>query len=287
MLRTFNKNQKVPSQKLPIPDFPFQRVSFDAIGPFKISAYGNKYLIVITDTFIKYPEVYPVPDIQSSTVCKVLIDFISRHGIMQILYSDKGSNFISQAMQEVYKTLGIKKLQTVSFNPQANGVVERLNKTLIDSLSHLVSKNQMDWCQLVPLALMAYRNAYQRTIKESPAFLVYGRNPVMPLNLIYSDPLKSYSDTPTYAKQLVMKLQNSFAIVRKNLESSAQTYTKTNEKWPKSKRIEVGDMVYLHVPRIKENTTKKLAKFNQGPYRVIGKVYPVVFEIQRIDKPTD
>ncbi|GBO41448.1 hypothetical protein AVEN_30641-1 [Araneus ventricosus] len=84
-----------------------------------------------------------------------------------------------------------------------------------------------------------------------------------------------------------MNLQNTFAIVRKNLESSAQTYTKTNEKWPKSKRIEVGDMVYLHVPRIKENTTKKLAKFNQGPYRVIGKVNPVVFEIQRIDKPTD
>ncbi|GBM90462.1 hypothetical protein AVEN_75840-1 [Araneus ventricosus] len=145
---------------MPISEFPFQRVSFDAIDPFQISAYGNKYLIVITDTFTKYPEVYPVPDIQSSTVCKVLVDFISRHGIMKILYSDRSSNFISQTMQEVYKTLGIKKLQTVNFNPQANGVVERLNKTLIDSQSHLVSQNQMDWCQQVPLALMAYRNAY-------------------------------------------------------------------------------------------------------------------------------
>ncbi|GBM50245.1 hypothetical protein AVEN_134807-1 [Araneus ventricosus] len=133
---------------------------------------------------------------------------------------------------------------------------------------------------------MAYRNAYQRTIKESLAFLVYGRDPVMPVNLIYSDPVKSYSDTQTYAKQLVMNLQNTFATVRKNLKSSAQTYTKTNEKWPKSKLIELGDMAYLHVPRIKENTSKKVAKFNQGPYRVIGNVNPVVFEIQRIDKPT-
>ncbi|GBN33962.1 hypothetical protein AVEN_213408-1 [Araneus ventricosus] len=63
--RGFNKNQKVPIEKMPIPNFPFQRVSFDAIGPFQISAYGNKYLIVITDTFTKHSEVYPVPDIQS------------------------------------------------------------------------------------------------------------------------------------------------------------------------------------------------------------------------------
>ncbi|GBM90463.1 hypothetical protein AVEN_75841-1 [Araneus ventricosus] len=46
-------------------------------------------------------------------------------------------------------------------------------------------------------------------------------------------------------------------------------------------------MVYLHVPRIKRNMKKKLAKFNQGQYRVIREVNPVVFKIQRIDKPTE
>ncbi|GIY15096.1 retrovirus-related Pol polyprotein from transposon opus [Caerostris extrusa] len=48
-----------------------------------------------------------VENIQSSSVARVLIDFISRHGIMQTLYSDRGSNFLSAAMNEVYEKLGI------------------------------------------------------------------------------------------------------------------------------------------------------------------------------------
>ncbi|GBN08636.1 Gag-Pol polyprotein [Araneus ventricosus] len=170
-------------------------VSFDAVDPFVTSMEGNKYLILITDYFTRYPEVYPVKDIQSSTVAKVLLDFISRHGIMKVLYLDRGSNFISAAMQEFFDILGISKKQCLSYSPQRNGVVERLNKTLIESLSHLVSVNQTDWCQQVPLALMAYRNAHRRSVDEKPSFLLYGRDLTMPPDFFYSEPVRSYAET--------------------------------------------------------------------------------------------
>ncbi|GBM98845.1 hypothetical protein AVEN_67112-1 [Araneus ventricosus] len=113
----------------------------------------------MSDYFTRYAETYALPNLKRSNVARVLIDFISRHGIMQVLYSDRGSNFLSQAMQEVYNKLGISKQQTLSYSPQGNGLVERLNKTLIDSLSHLVSETQEDWCEHLPFALMAFRNA--------------------------------------------------------------------------------------------------------------------------------
>ncbi|GIY06131.1 endonuclease [Caerostris extrusa] len=106
---------------------------------------------------------------------------------MQTLYSDRGSNFLSAAMNEVYEKLGISKQHTLAYNPQGNGLVERLNKTLIDTLSHLVSEKQEDWCQHVPLALMAFRSAHHRSIQETPAFLVYGRDLQMPYDLIFRD----------------------------------------------------------------------------------------------------
>ncbi|GBL97722.1 hypothetical protein AVEN_255487-1, partial [Araneus ventricosus] len=131
---------------------------------------------------------------------------------METLYSDRGSNFLSEAMMEVYQRLGISKRHTLSFNPQGNGLVERLNKTLIDTLSHLVSETQEDWCQHLPLALMAFRNAYHRTFEETPAFLLYGRDPVMPYDLIFSDPVRTYSDTPSYAQQLANRLQSTYTL---------------------------------------------------------------------------
>ncbi|GBN48694.1 Retrovirus-related Pol polyprotein from transposon 17.6 [Araneus ventricosus] len=187
--RGFAKNVNAPVQSIPTADYPFQKVAFDAIGPLVTSKNGNKWIIVISDYFTRYTEAYALPDIQSHNVAKVLIDFISRHGVMQTLHSDRGSKFLSNAMQEVYTKLGISKQQTLAYNPRGNGMLERLNKTIIDTLSHLVSVQQVDWCEHLPFALMAYRNARHRILDENPSFLVYGRDPVMPCHLIFSEKL--------------------------------------------------------------------------------------------------
>lgn len=282
--RGFAKPTKAPIQKIPTPSRPFEKVSIDAVGPLVTSKHGNKYILVLTDYFTRYPEAYAVPDIQSCTVARVLIDFISRHGLMQVLYSDRGSNFLSVAMSEVYKVLGITKLHTVSYNPAGNGLVERVNKTLIDSLSHLVSQTQEDWCEHVPLALLAFRTAFHRTIQETPAFLAHGRDLMMPYDLIFSEKFKTYNDTPTYAQNLASRLQSTFEIVKINLEKAADNQVSNSED-RKYKNIIVGDTVYLHTPKIKVHTSKKLAKQNKGPYRVIKQCSPVLFEIALVTDP--
>ncbi|GBM14503.1 Transposon Ty3-I Gag-Pol polyprotein [Araneus ventricosus] len=231
--RGFAKNVNAPVQSIPTADYPFQKVAFDAIGLLVTSKNGNKWIIVISDYFTRYPEAYALPNIQSHNVAKVLIDFISRHGVMQTLYSDRGSNFLSNAMQEVYTKLGISKQQTLAYNTRGNGILERLNKTLIDTLSHLVSVQQVDWCEHLPFAFMAYRNARHRILDENPSFIVYGRDPAMPY-LIFSEKVRSYSDSPSYAQQLVTKLQTAFALVKQNLDKQAESYAKIQVSLPKN-----------------------------------------------------
>ncbi|GIZ03943.1 reverse transcriptase [Caerostris extrusa] len=119
-----------------------------------------------------YPEAGSVSNIQSSTVAQVLIDFISRHGVMQTLCSGCGSNFMYAAMNEVYNIIGISKLQTLAYDPQADVVVERLNKTLIEALSDFISVKQADWSQHILLALNAFRNSIIILFKKLlPSFL--------------------------------------------------------------------------------------------------------------------
>ncbi|GIY19936.1 integrase catalytic domain-containing protein [Caerostris darwini] len=96
---------------------------------------------------------------------------------MQTLCSVCGSNFMYAAMNEVCNILGISKLQTLAYNPQGNGIVERLNKILNEALSDFISAKQADWSQHIPLALMAFKNEHHHSIQKTLAtFLVYGRD---------------------------------------------------------------------------------------------------------------
>ena len=42
----------------------------------------------------------------------------------------------------------------------------------------MVGSNQKDWDLMVPYSLWAYRTAVNATTKETPYFLIYGREPV-------------------------------------------------------------------------------------------------------------
>jgi hypothetical protein len=205
---------------------------------------------------------------------------------MEVLYSDKGSNFLSGPIMELYKTLGIAKRHTVAYNPQGNGLVERLNQTLIDSLSHLVNESQENWCQQVPLALLAFRTAFHRSIQETPAYLMYGRDLMLPYDLIFNDKFRTYSDTRSYAQNLIVNLQNTFQIITKNLEK-AQQENVNSTPMNNSKQIHVGDLVYLHVPAKKPKLSKKLCTFNRGPYRVTQQFSPVLFQITHVTNTND
>jgi transposase InsO family protein len=65
---------------------------------------------------------------------------ITQFGVPRKLLTDRGANFTSALIQETCKLLKIQKLQTSSYNPQANGICERMHRLLVDMLSHFVKK---------------------------------------------------------------------------------------------------------------------------------------------------
>ena len=55
---------------------PFEIVGVDVVGPFPESTKGNKYLIVFTDHFTKWPEAFATPNQESLTIAKLLVEEI-------------------------------------------------------------------------------------------------------------------------------------------------------------------------------------------------------------------
>ncbi|GFW26370.1 retrovirus-related Pol polyprotein from transposon 412 [Trichonephila clavipes] len=97
------------------------------------------------------------------------------------LHSDQGRNFVSAVLKGVCELLGIDKTKTTPLHPQSDGMVERFNRTILNNLSLMVSKNQQDWDQKVPLFLLAYRSAVLKTTGYSPSQMLFGWDLRLPL----------------------------------------------------------------------------------------------------------
>ncbi|VDI64008.1 Hypothetical predicted protein [Mytilus galloprovincialis] len=163
-----------------------ERVALDIIGPLPISYKNNKYALIVTDYFTKWVEGFPMPDMETTTIVDNLVNhFFCRFGIPCQMHSDQGRQFESGLFKELCAKLKIDKTRTTSFRPQSNGLVERYNRTLENTISKYISKNQRDWDEQLPWALMAYNSSEHETTKFSPSMLMLGREIQLPVDLIY------------------------------------------------------------------------------------------------------
>ncbi len=54
----------------------------DITGPFPASDSGNKYILVVMDSFTKFVEAYAIPDQRAETVAnKIVFEFLLRYGL--------------------------------------------------------------------------------------------------------------------------------------------------------------------------------------------------------------
>jgi transposase InsO family protein len=95
------------------------------VGPLPVTENGNKYLLTFVDPFTRFCEAIPIPTRETEVIAKeFLIPIITQFGVPKKLLTDRGATFTSALMTEVCKLLKIKKLQTSSYNAQANGICE-------------------------------------------------------------------------------------------------------------------------------------------------------------------
>ena len=100
---------------------------------------------------------------RSTTVKKVvdvLIQIFSRYGFPFTLKSDHGPPFCCEELEKFLSDHEIEQLTSPSLWPQANGHIERQNRTLLKSLkvTHVEEKN---WREELQKFLLVYRTTPQ------------------------------------------------------------------------------------------------------------------------------
>ena len=88
--------------------------------------------------------------------------------------------------------LGVKKVNTSGYHPQTDGLMERFNSTLIAMISKCCEMAEHDWDEHLQTLLFAYRSSVQGSTKESPFFLLYGRDLRLPTETALSETVSPY-----------------------------------------------------------------------------------------------
>nr|XP_040139573.1 uncharacterized protein LOC120889225 isoform X2 [Ictidomys tridecemlineatus] len=115
-------------------------------------------LLVFVDTFSGWVEAFPTRHETAKVVAKKLLEEIfPRYGVPETIGSDNGPAFVSQVSQA--NALGINWKLHCAYRPQSSGQVERMNRTIKETLTKLtLETGTRDWVQLLPLALYRAQN---------------------------------------------------------------------------------------------------------------------------------
>ena len=155
MVNSSGRVSKPPLHPIPVQRV-FQIVGVDVMDLPKTAA-GNKHVVVFQDFLSKWPFVFAVPDQKSERIARLLAEeVIPVFGVPEALLSDRGTNLLSHLMKDLCQMLGIRKLNTTSYHPQCDGMVERFNRTLKTILRKHAGTFGNQWDRYLSGVLWAY-----------------------------------------------------------------------------------------------------------------------------------
>nr|GEY99543.1 reverse transcriptase domain-containing protein [Tanacetum cinerariifolium] len=155
----------VPIPKLPktrltsiMSPWPLYQWGLDILGPLPEGPGKLKFIIVAIDYFTKWIEAKPLA---KTTRKELLIDLF-------------------KSWCEKWK---IKQMNTSVAHPQANGLVERANKSLMHRLKARIRRERVGLLDKLPNIMWAHRTMLKTSNGETPFSLTYGSEAVIPAEI--------------------------------------------------------------------------------------------------------
>ncbi|MCP3667793.1 MAG: DDE-type integrase/transposase/recombinase, partial [Gammaproteobacteria bacterium] len=280
--------ERAPMVPIPVTG-PWATVGVDILGPLPITERGNSFILVFTDYLTKWVECFCLHDQKATTVAKCLIEgVICQHSCMFRLLSDQGTNFLSGLVKQVCEIFRVKKVDGTPFHPQTDGLTEKFNATLCQMLSFYVRPRHDDWDDYVPFVSFAYRTSMQASTRESPFYLMYGRDARLPIDAAYQAYRRwSEIDVTDYARNIALRLTEAHELALKYIESAQEKQKRNYDKRVNATNYSICDDMYKYTPVWQVGECKKFVHMWHGPLTIRLIKYPnlCLFDPESPQKP--
>ncbi|XP_071909695.1 uncharacterized protein [Coffea arabica] len=156
-------------------------------------------------------------------------------------------------------------------HPQTDGQTEVVNRTLSTLLRAIIKKNIKSWEDCLLHVEFAYNRTVHSTTHYSPFEIVYGFNPLTPLDLT---PLPVHERVNLDGKNKAAYVRELHTKVRANIEKRTLQYIQSANKGRRKMVFEPGDWVWIHMrkERFPVKRHSKLLPWGDGPFQVLERI---------------
>ena len=227
----------------------------------------NFYYLHIIDLFSRLSAAAIIRKKDSQVIVdKFMQIWVGIYGAPEVgVYTDNGGEFNSQIFRDMAENLNMSVKTTAGYSPWSNGVVERHNATLTDTLKKVRESSDLSWETAICWAVNA-KNSLLSVHGFSPYQIVYGRNPNLPSTIVNKPPaLEGETISKVMGKHLTGLHEARKAFISSESSEKIRRALRKNIR-PSGEKFKNGDRVYF----LRDNKWK-------GPGWVIGQDNVVVF----------
>ena len=245
------------------PPIPWNRVDVDMIGPLTVKTpTTKKELLALTmiDPATGWFEIKELKNQSSEAAMEAFDDvWLSRYPRPQFIGIDNGKEY-KHMFARLIQNYGLTPKYITTYNPQSNGIIERVHLVLSDALRTAeIDGKELDsedpFGSYLSSAAYAIRSTIHTTLQATPAQLVFGRDMVLPI---------AYQ-----ADWAQVLLNKQLEIKRNNKKENAGRMPHT---------YKIGDKILLEKPK---TVRRKLESPRTGPYEVTQVYTNGTIRIQR------
>ncbi|XP_071924800.1 uncharacterized protein [Coffea arabica] len=167
----------------------------------------------------------------------------------------------------------------IESHPQTDGQTEVVNRTLSTLLHAIIKKNIKSWEDCLPHVEFAYNRTVHSATHYSPFEIVYGFNPLTPLDLT---PLPVHERVNLDGKNKAAYVRELHTKVRANIEKRTLQYIQSANKRRRKMVFEPGDWVWIHMrkERFPVKRRNKLLPWGDGPLQVLERINDNAYKLE-------
>ena len=236
-----------PMIRTKMPNEPWHDVAVDLMGPLP----NGENILVVVDYYSRFVEFSIMKSTTSEKVILELERIFSVHGLPLSMKTDNGPQFVSEEFENFLTENQIEHRTSIPLWPQANGEVERQNRSILKALK-IANAEKKNLKRELYKYLLAYHSTPHQTTGVPPAELMFKR--------------KIRSKLPQL-ESVVRTKSNEQVRDRDQISKQKGKEYADHKRHAKYTDIHVGDEVLLKQKKQDKLTTT----FEAEPYKVMQK----------------
>ena len=204
--------------------------------------------LIVTDHFSKLALAFPCRNQSAKQVARCLWDkFFCIYGFPKRIHSDQGANFESRLIKDLLEMAGVHKSHTTPYHLMGNGITERFNRTLGGMIRTLPPQYKSKWPQMLRMLTFCYNCTVHETTGFAPLYLMFGRIPRLPIDIMFHHVLENYSIVShhEFVNHLRKDLSEAAQIAQQRAYGEQDRHARIYNRKVKGLPLTVGDRVLL------------------------------------------